>query len=92
MLRNCQHFTAAIMAPVEILVKLMSAFMYRRPVGLVSLLTVQPGRVAAAKTGALTRLLDYASTSQRTGITPTTGFLQSSCRQRIGERKCLGSF
>lgn len=53
MLRNCQHFTAAIMAPVEILVKLMSAFMYRRPVGLVSLLTVQPGRVAAAKTGAL---------------------------------------
>lgn len=41
------------MAPVEILVKLMSAFMYRRPVGLVSLLTVQPGRVAAAKTGAL---------------------------------------
>lgn len=43
MLRNCQHFTAAIMAPVEILVKLMSAFMYRRPVGLVSLLTVQPG-------------------------------------------------
>lgn len=53
MLRNCQCFTAAIMAPVEILVKLMSAFMYRRPVGLVSLLTVQPGRVAAAKTGAL---------------------------------------
>lgn len=36
------------MAPVEILVKLMSAFMYRRAVGLVSLLTVQPGRAAAA--------------------------------------------
>lgn len=51
MLRNCQQFTAAIMALVEILVKLMSAFMYRRPVGLVSLLTVQPGRAAAAKTG-----------------------------------------
>ena len=53
MLRNCQHFTTAIMALVEILVKLMSAFMYRRPVGLVSLLTAQPGRVAAAKTGTL---------------------------------------
>lgn len=51
MLRNCQHFAAAIMAPVEILVKLMSAFMYRRPVGLASLLTAQPGSVAAAGTG-----------------------------------------
>ena len=53
MLRNCQHFTAAIMAPVEILVKLMSAFMYRRSVGLVSSLTTQPGRAAAATTRAL---------------------------------------
>lgn len=51
MLRNCQHFTTAIMAPVEISVKLMSAFMYRRPLGLVSLLTVRSWRVAAAKTG-----------------------------------------
>lgn len=53
MLRNCQHFTSAIMAPVEILVKLMSAFMYRRSVGLVSSLTAQPGRAAAAITSAL---------------------------------------
>lgn len=64
--------------------KLMSTFMYRRPVGLVSLLTVQPGSVAAAKTSTLApyQAMCYTSTSQSADITLATSFLQFSCRQR----------